>query len=746
MLAFRIFFIVLFAVIFHQTVFCQKDTVRQRPKVAVALSGGSAKGLAHIGVLKAMEDAGLYPDIVTGTSMGSIVGSMYAVGYTPEQMEIIFTNTDWNEVFTDAVQFDKVNLEEKHDYDKYLMSFYLDDDLKPFLPQAAIHGHKIHQMLTQLLWPAINENDFTKLPRPFACVATDLLTGQKAVFTKGDLATSVRASMSIPTAFSPIEIGDKLLIDGGVVRNLPVQEAIDLGADIVIAVYTSFDTTVTKNMLKSLDDIIIRTAVFVGINDSKEQSKLADILIVPDLKNFSAENYKRNDEIIETGEKAGKEYYDTFKQIADSLDKIAPPKRIKPLGFNKRMYITDIGIEGNVNLSEDYIKYLSGIKLFQYYDAYKINDALERLYSSLLFHRIYYTMERFDGGYKIWFHVTEKPPKEIKIALNYSDFFGVGILSTITLRHLISNDKVRIPILLSENPIVGVEYEKYVGKKKASMIKFGFQFENNSFRHQDFLDNKLTSSGKYVHLFQNAHIGLYKGLSPNTFVALKTNKNTSVLFLREGLDDRFGYKKLKHYSLSPEIWFGHVSINRRFYPTKGVYAMLHINAMVNNRSEFHSDSITSIAIEPDYNQINTDIRVYFPLSPKLSTGVFASGGFSDRTPLFFDNFFIGGNELTRRNHAFNFIGLNPFSINTFNFLSAKIQFQYELSNNFNLLLMGNAGVFDEHFEEMFDPEQTVYGTAIGLTYKSFLGPISVCSAYSSLSNKLTWHINIGYPF
>jgi len=725
----------------------QNEAQPQRPKVAIALSGGSAKGLAHVGVLKALEKAGLYPDIVTGTSMGSIVGSMYAIGYTPEQIEMIFRNADWGEIFADNVPFEKVNLEEKHDYNKYLMNFFLDEELNPYLPQAAIHGHRIHEMLSNLLWPSVTEKDFTKFPRPFACAATDLLTGQKVIFKSGDLATAVRASMSIPTAFSPIEIDDKLLIDGGVVRNLPVQEAIDLGADIVIAVYTSFDTVVTKEKLKSLDDIIIRTAVFTGVNDTKEQCKLANVLIVPGLSNFSSENYRKNAEIIAAGEKEANKYMHIFKQIADSLDQIAPQKPIRPMGFNQKLYITDVGIKGNTDLTEGYIKYLFDLQTYQYYDSHQIDKSIDKLFNTLLFHRVYYTLEEYDGGYKIWVHVTERPPKEIKLAFNYSDFFGVGILSTITLRNIISNDKLRIPLFISENPILGVEYEKYVSKKKTAMLKIGYQFESNTFTHHDFIDGRLSSSGKYYNLFQNANIGIYKGITKNTFAALKLNRNTSLLLFREGLEDRFGFTSQVHNSLSTEFWLGHVSINKKYFPTKGIYAMVHLNSTIENRSQSNNDTISTIAIEPNYNQINTDIRMYVPIFRKLSCGLLLSAGFSDKTPLFFDHYFIGGNELTMRKHAYNFVGLTPFSITTHNFASSRLQFQYEISNNWHMHIIGNAGVFnDEDFTSMFEPDKIVYAGALSLSYNSIVGPISVCPAYSNLSKSFTWHINIGYPF
>lgn len=743
----HIIFITILLIIFSTVSYSQDTTYNERPKIGIVLSGGAAKGLAHIGVLKVMERAGLKPDIVTGTSMGSIVGSLYAIGFSPQQIEIIFTNIDWSELFSDAVSFEAINLEEKHDYEKNFMSFYLDDDLNPYLPQAAVHGQKIHQMLMEILWPAIGHTDFTQYPRPFACVSTDLLTGKHVVFTKGDLSSAVRSSMSIPSAFAPMPIDSMLLIDGGITRNLPVQEAKDLGADYIIGVYTSFDTTITKDKLKSVDDIIIRTAAFVGINDAKEQSKLANILITPDLKNYSADSYKKVHEIIQAGEKAAMEHFDTFKKLADSLNAIAPPKKIKPLGFNQKIYITDIGVKGNENVSINYIKYIAGLSTFKYYDSHTLSNCLEQLYGTLLFHRIYYTFEEIENGFKIWFHVIERPTKEINIALNHSNFFGPSLNPTITARHLISNDKLKIPLVISENPIVGFEYEKFAGKRRASMIKMGFQLERSTFRHTNFENNSLKSSGKYIHLHQNANIGLFKGLSRSSFISARLNKNTSLLYLKEGLKDKFGFYKTKQYSLSPELWAGHVSLNKRFYPSKGMYTMIHAYTTLNNQSEYHSDSINTISFEKLYSRVTADFRLYSKLNNSTSTLVEVTTGFSDNPPLFFDKYFIGGYELSKRKNTFNFIGLAPYSIITNNFLISRLHIQKEFKRNILIQLIGNAGAFsDNSYFSLADINKVVYGGGVCASYNSIIGPISVTAAYTTLSSDVVWHVNIGYPF
>ncbi len=212
----------------------------KRPKVGLVLSGGGAKGLAHIGVLRAMEKAGLTPDYITGTSMGSIVGGLYAIGYSADEIDSIVSTVDWDELLTNEIPLSDIAIEEKEYYGRYIAELPI-EGVKVSLPKGLIEGQKLTELLTRLTRPAHGISDFSKFPIPFACVAANIETGLPEVLNKGFLPEAIRASMSIPTVFTPIEIDDKLLVDGGLVRNFPVQEVLDMGADIVIGVFVSSD-------------------------------------------------------------------------------------------------------------------------------------------------------------------------------------------------------------------------------------------------------------------------------------------------------------------------------------------------------------------------------------------------------------------------------------------------------------------------------------------------------------------------
>ncbi len=204
-----------------------------RPKIGLVLSGGGAKGLAHIGILKAIDSAGLKIDFITGTSMGSILGGLYAIGYSADSIEKIARGIDWDLLLSNQSSMRSMITDEKSEYGKY-------DVELPWVNQwfrfstGVIEGQELWLKFSELFRPVYGINDFSKFSIPFKCLATDISTGEAVELDTGDIVTAVRASMAIPTIFTAVEDNGRKLVDGGVVRNFPVRDVRDMGADIVI--------------------------------------------------------------------------------------------------------------------------------------------------------------------------------------------------------------------------------------------------------------------------------------------------------------------------------------------------------------------------------------------------------------------------------------------------------------------------------------------------------------------------------
>ncbi len=236
---FRVLLLVIF--IFSQSVFSQ-ESPSTRPKIAYVLSGGGAKGMAHVGVLKVLEEVGLEPDFITGTSMGSIMGGLYSIGYSAEEISHIIETVDWGTVLTNEIPSNRVIMRRKHEYKRFILEMPVYNG-KPELPAGLIEGQELSQLFSELSWKQAGVNDFNDFPYPFACIGTDILKGEKVEMNSGDLSSAMRASMAIPSVFTAVvRDSTHILVDGGVMRNFPVQEALDMGADIIIGVYVGFDS------------------------------------------------------------------------------------------------------------------------------------------------------------------------------------------------------------------------------------------------------------------------------------------------------------------------------------------------------------------------------------------------------------------------------------------------------------------------------------------------------------------------
>ncbi len=226
----------------------------KRPSVGVALSGGGALGIAHLGLLKVMEEAGLRPDCIAGVSMGSIIGGMYAIGYSVDSILNILKSEDLNDVITNKINEDKIIYLEKRNFQNSIISIPV-SGRKVNLPSGVTNGQVIEKWLSFYAWPAADISDFSKLPIPFTCVGSDILTARIVDLKKGYLPDAIRASIAIPSLFTPVKIDSALLLDGGIYRNFPPQEVIDLGADIVIGSFTGFQWK-GENELDNISDII----------------------------------------------------------------------------------------------------------------------------------------------------------------------------------------------------------------------------------------------------------------------------------------------------------------------------------------------------------------------------------------------------------------------------------------------------------------------------------------------------------
>ena len=333
--------LMLFSLLWGGIVLAQ--TPLNRKRVGVVLSGGGAKGTAHVRALKVIEEAGIPIDVVVGTSMGSIVGGLYAAGYTTDQLDSLITSQDWINLLTDAESRDDKKLSDKMVSDKYIVTVGFEKSPLELIEGGVLKGNKIGKLFSDLTVGYHDSIDFQKLPIPFACVSVDIVKNKEIVFKSGILAECMRCSMSIPGVFSPIKKNGMVLVDGGLANNFPVDVAKEMGADVVIGVNVGGKDKSADEINTTLDMLMQILSVMCE-NKFEENVKMTDVLIDIDVNGYSAASFTNTaiDSLMVRGEKAAREKWDDLLALKETIGLTRPVAKKEPKYIPTDTIITPI--------------------------------------------------------------------------------------------------------------------------------------------------------------------------------------------------------------------------------------------------------------------------------------------------------------------------------------------------------------------------------------------------------------------
>ena len=416
----------------------------QRPKVALVLSGGGARGGAHIGVLRVLEREGVPIDMIVGVSYGALVGGLYAAGYSVDDLQRVILETDWWEITSNSPDRRMSNMNRKPMADRQMFALHL-EELKLKLPYGIFAGQKIHQFLNQLTLGATYRarNDFDQLPTPFRAIATDILSGEQVVIDNGSLGAAIRASISVPGVFAPLSTEHTHLVDGGIVNNLPVDVALDAGADFVIAVDCATPLRTLKEEIQDIIDVIDQ-AVSFRIEERKiENRKRSHVLILPKLDNFDGGDFNRSYTLIPIGETAAEKEMDTIWTALQTLGvprNVGKPRTSRlPVEFDVTTWadippdvvIDRVRIEGIQRYSESLFK----VRLEKFVNKpisfQELEHECSRLHATGLFQTVDFHVFYHEGQTELVFHVLENPPSELKMGIHYNNDYRVSVLGEI---------------------------------------------------------------------------------------------------------------------------------------------------------------------------------------------------------------------------------------------------------------------------------------------------------------------------
>lgn len=381
----------------------------ERPKIGLVLGGGGALGFAHIGVLQELEKMQIPIDYIGGTSMGAIVAGMYASGMSPDEIEDQFTTLDWWEVLKDRSSYQFLDYRRKLD-DKRLMGLEFGlKDWKILYPPGMSYGQKLNNVLEHFTINSTGINDFDQLNIPYRAVATDLQSGTSVVLDSGNLALAMRASMAVPGAFTPVRINDMVLVDGGILNNIPVEVVKAMGADIIIAVdvgATSADKSAESDF-RSLGDVVGRTYVLMQRPEQDKQLALADLVISPDLPNLSATHFHKVSNIIPPGRKATQQLQKQLEPYSADLATFQTYLKKQRLKHTEEIQITDITVIGEKRVSETVIRKRIKAKKGPL-QLKTVRDDLSRIHGMGDFQTVTYGLNPNDEGFELEYQASEK--------------------------------------------------------------------------------------------------------------------------------------------------------------------------------------------------------------------------------------------------------------------------------------------------------------------------------------------------
>ncbi|MGC3947831.1 MAG: patatin-like phospholipase family protein [Chryseolinea sp.] len=732
----------------HFSLFAQN-----RPRVGLVLSGGGAKGIAHIGILKALEEAGLTPDYIAGTSMGSIIGGMYAAGYRADELEDVITHVDWDELLSNKVPLNEVVYEEKYFANRYLLDFYFQKN-KLIIPKGIIEGERLIRLFSELT-RGVHGLDFDQLPIPFACVATDIVNGKPVVLQKGSLALAMRASMSIPSIFTPISIDGKLLVDGGLLENLPVTTVLNMGADIVIAVNVSLGLE-GEDQLNTPISIITQSAFITAAHEADEEAKKANILIQPDLTGISTGSFNMASEILVRGDEAGKKYIRQFEKLADSLNQFGPARQVIHPRSEPAYQFAEVVVDGVDDQQQK--NFIAGKLNISHERAISITELEHRfatLYATRYYQRIWYEILGTNDHRILVVHATENPQTQFRFSYHYDSENKGGIVLNTTIRNkLLQRSRFIAEADLATFPRVTVDYFKYLGIRQNFAAQITGFFNVNEL---PILSDRGDEIGSFASRFYSATARLQTTRFLNG--AFGVEAMLTHLYLKPKVADA-PYRDINwinYNHLTFALYYRYDNTNDRYFPVKGVRADVRAAATPNAYGSFqYLDSIHgelkdlgAAFYSDDIYSTAATIEPFIPISRRLtilSKLRYRISSLPDDAINFDNKDYIGG-FIPNLPNSQEYYGARPKEFLAASYLYGRLGLQYQILGklfagvHYNFL---SANPKDD--EPVFSGKNFRQAFAASLGYASPIGPLKVYLAKDPDRNSWEASLAIGFYY
>lgn len=717
------------------------STALNRKKVAVVLSGGGAKGMAHIGALKVLERAGIPIDIVTGTSMGSIIGGLYAIGYNAQALDSMVRVQDWSYVITDREDLRRQSLNDRRKQNTYVYTTGMTIGKRNMQAGGIIKGKNLAELFQRLCTGYTDSIDFTHdLRIPFACVATNIIDNSEVDFHSGRLPQAMRASMAIPAAFSPVRMGDKVLVDGGLKNNYPADIAREMGADIIIGITVqgapkeAADLVGTMSILSQIIDVNCK-------NKYEENLAITDLHLSVDTKGYGSASFSHAaiDTLIRRGEEVAMRHWDDIMALKKRIgidDSFRPVilQPLRPQVMTEKRLVTGFVFENMTPQDERFLKQKFHMSRIDSIDA----NLEQQITTSMRVDLFYQTAESRlmpeGDGVRVVLSAGNRKSVQLHAGVRYDteEYAALQLGLDIPFKTAIP---VNADITLRLGKRLKARGEITAHPRSFSRPTFSYSFSRND-----------------VDLYVKGDLDY--NIRYNQFQAevLPFNFNLSRFNLQMGLRwdymhyrNKLGSEAAKEFTLENEHFFSYRaraeynSEDNWYFPSRG--------ARFKAEYAYLTDDFTRLEDNTGMSEVSAHWRMSFSLGSRFTLQPMVYGRllFGKTIPLVFSNA-IGGNWFGHYvEQQMPFAGVGNVEYVDHQFVAAQLQAQQRMGSNHYALLRVAGAQYAEKTAQLLD-HHTLFGVQAAYYYDTMFGPAGITIGYSNRTEKPYVFLNLGFVF
>ncbi len=732
----------------------QEQAQQQRPKratVGVVLSGGGAKGMAHIGVLKVLEQAGIPIDIVTGTSIGSIVGGLYAIGYNAHSLDSMVRAQDWSYVITDKEDLSRQSLSDRKKQNTYLFSTGLTIGKKDLNAGGIIKGKNLAELFQQLCVGYTDSLDFNRdLRIPFACVATNIMDNSEVVFHSGRLPQAMRASMAIPAAFSPVRIGDMVLVDGGLKNNYPVDVAREMGADIVIGITLSGKPKTAEDIGGTMS--IVGQIIDVNcVNKYDENKAITDLYMNVDPHGFSTASFTATaiDSLIRYGEEEAMRHWDEIIALKEriGIDSSYHPiiyHPLRPQVMTEKQYITGYTFDNMTPQAERFLRQKFNLQKTDSIDAKLAQELTTCMRMDLFYQTAECRLVPDKNGVRVVLSAGNRKSVQLHAGFRYDteEYAALQLGLDIPLKTALP---VNTDITLRLGKRLMVRGDLTVHPRSFTRPTLSYSFRRNDVdvymngdREYNILYNQF--QGEFIPInFDLRHFNLQLGLRWD-FMHYRN---------KLGAEDSPQVTLENEHFLSYRARIAYNSEDSWYFPTRGARFNAEYAYLTNNFAKIDDRDADGnvMSKKTGTSDVSANWRMSFTFGKRFTLQPMLYGRllFGTIVPPVFGNT-IGGDWFGHYvEQQMPFAGIGNMEYVDKQFVAAQLQAQQHIGGNSYILIRLAGAQHADKAKELLD-RRTLLGAQAAYYYNTMFGPVGATLGYSNRTKKPYFYLNLGFEF